>query len=290
VSWSRQGKSRDSRPESNDVAAESLTIITGGSRGIGHFLVQSCLQDTDVLNISRQSARKVDQSSRHALHNLSLDLQNVEQVEEALTGWLDEHPGYRVDVLIHNAAVLNLGWLDRVSPAEMHQAFRVNVYAPLTITRTVFARGRFSGRESRVVYVVSSLGRPEYGLSFAGLGLYSATKAALGRLALVQGRELELTAPHIKVLRIHPGIVDTDIQRELRQSSTLDPAFGKKTEGLPPYEEGDWRDRSPEEHKRTISPEFSAEFILWVTRAPQVTSEEYDFYRAEEFHASRSKA
>jgi NAD(P)-dependent dehydrogenase (short-subunit alcohol dehydrogenase family) len=216
-------------------------------------------------------------------------LQDVERVERVLDDWLASHPEYEIRTVINNAAVLNLGWLNQVSPAQFRHAFAVNVFAPLGITTRIFKCGRFSTRECRVVYVVSSLGRPQAGLSFAGMGIYSATKAALSRLALVQSREFELIAPHIKVLRIHPGIIDTDIQRELRHS-VLDPAFAKKTEGLPRYREGDWADKAPKDAMRTICSEFAAEFVLWATRSPVVSSEEYDFYYSDNFHSARSRA
>ncbi|ROO62627.1 NAD(P)-dependent dehydrogenase (short-subunit alcohol dehydrogenase family) [Micromonospora sp. Llam0] len=269
---------------------KQLTLITGGSRGIGRCLVQSFLAHTDVLNVSRTPARDDEGSAghkRYQLHHLSIDLANTARVESLLTTWLKDHPDHRVTTLIHNAAVSPLGWLHELSDAEVEQAFRVNVYAPLAITASLQRIGRFAMDGARVVYVTSSLARPVPELSFACLGLYSMTKAALNRMALIQSREFELTAPHITVIRAHPGIVDTDLQRDLRRHPQMDPAFKMKTARLPPYREGEWHDVSPRDHMRTVSPEFSAEFIEWVTGLDNGTSNEYDFYQAEEFHAAR---
>lgn len=252
---------------------------------MGHCLVQACLDVGDVLNISRQPARRI--ASPHRLHNLPLDLGDPGEVEQALDAWLAAHPGYAVETLIHNAACLKLGWLTEITPGDLASAFAVNVFSPLAITARVFQAGRFAPRACRIAYVISSLARHEASLSFAGLGVYSATKAALSRLALVQRRELALAAPHIQVLRIHPGIVDTAIQHELRQHPTLDPAFAAKTATLPPYREGDWRDRAPSDAMRTISAELAAEFVLWAMRSPDTTPDEYDFYHATPFHAAR---
>ncbi|HEX8113889.1 MAG TPA: SDR family NAD(P)-dependent oxidoreductase [Kofleriaceae bacterium] len=278
------------------MATKRLTIITGGSRGLGHCLVQACLDIGDVLNVSRQPARRIESpgsagahsvAGPHRLHNLPLDLGHPSEVEPALDVWLAAHPDHTVETLIHNAACLNLGWLTDVAPGDLATAFAVNVFSPLAITARVFQAGRFAQRACRVAYVISSLARHDASLSFAGLGVYSATKAALSRLALIQSREFELAAPHIKVLRIHPGIVDTEIQRELRQHPTLDPAFAAKTAGLPPYREGDWIDRAPSDAMRTISAELAAEFVMWAMRSPDATSDEYDFYHSTPFHAAR---
>lgn len=272
------------------VARKALAIITGGSRGIGHHLVRSCLEEMAVLNIARRPAATGDGAAGHALHELTLDLQDVEQIEPALRAWFQRHPDHEVKLLISNAATPNLGWLDRLSPGEIRQAFDVNVHAPLALTTALARGGHFARTGCRVVYVTSSLARMEPALSFAGLGLYSVTKAALSRLALIQRRELELAAPHVQVVRVHPGIVDTDLQSELRRDGALDPAFAEKTAGLPPYEEGDWDGKDPARHMRTISAELSAEFILWVARQPAASAEEYDFYKTVEFHAARSRA
>ncbi|MFI5661927.1 SDR family NAD(P)-dependent oxidoreductase [Streptomyces sp. NPDC051684] len=262
-------------------------MVTGGSRGIGHCLVQSFIQDTDVLNISRKSARIAGVRTEHELHNLNLDLADVTLVEPCVRAWLDEHPEYQVTTLVHNAATSNLGWLHEVPAEQVEEVFRVNVHAPLAITSAVFSAGRFADGGARVAYVVSSLGRALPELSFAGLGLYSTTKAALGRMALVQAREFEISAPHIKVLRIHPGIVDTEIQQELRRNERLDQRFALKTAGLPPYQEGEWQGTEPKDRMRTVSAEFAAEFIAWAVRREEVEPGEYDFYHAQEFHEAR---
>jgi NADP-dependent 3-hydroxy acid dehydrogenase YdfG len=78
------------------MADKDLMIISGGSRGIGQLLVQSCLRDMDVLNISRYSTTVMDLSSRHSLHNLELDLQNVSAIEGALNAWFERNLGYKV--------------------------------------------------------------------------------------------------------------------------------------------------------------------------------------------------
>ncbi|WP_431928013.1 SDR family NAD(P)-dependent oxidoreductase [Micromonospora wenchangensis] len=267
-----------------------LAVVTGGSRGIGRCLVEALLDDTAVLNLSRAPAPEPPGAPGHRLHNLSVDLADVGKAATTLGGWLEANPGYRVTAFVSNAATTGLGWLNQESVmAAMERSFSVNVYAPLALTATILNLDRFSRTEdgARVGYVVSSLGRAVPELSFAGLGVYSMTKAALGRGALVQAREFEIVAPHVKVLRIHPGIVDTEIQRELRGSAGIDPRFAVKTAGLPPYRDGEWRGCSPAERMRTISPRFAADFVRWALRHGTSSAEEYDFYHTEAFHSTR---
>lgn len=263
---------------------EPLTIITGGSRGIGSHLVRTFLCETDVLNLSRHPAIGAD--AAHRLHNMCLDLSNIEHIESRLSAWLDTHPRYRVTTLIHNAAVLNKGRLDSIEQELVEESFRVNVYAPLRLTNALIRAERFSTRGARVAYVVSSLGRLMPELSFSGIGVYSMTKAALSKMALIQRREFQLIAPHVTVIRIHPGIVDTTLQEELRADPDMDPEFKTKTKGLPPYREGEWANRKPADNMRTISPMFAADFVSWAVRS-EARSDEYDFYHTAEFHKGR---
>ncbi len=141
-----------------------------------------------------------------------------------------------------------------------------------------------------VQLLTSSLARNTEQLSFAGIGLYSATKAALGRLASIQRREFGLRSPRLTVTQVHPGIVDTTMQHDLRCSRGLDPAFAIKTAGLPPYQEGDWDFDAPAGKLRTIPATFAAEFIDWISRVPDsALSHEYDFYSCAPFHDARRR-
>ena len=44
-----------------------------------------------------------------------MDLQAVNRIAPTLGEWFEQAREYRVNLLIHNAATLNLGWLSEVS-------------------------------------------------------------------------------------------------------------------------------------------------------------------------------
>lgn len=52
--------------------------------------------------------------------------------------------------------------------------------------------------------------------AYKGWGLYGATKAAMNHLALTMGEE----EPDVTTVSIRPGMVDTEMQRELREDHT----------------------------------------------------------------------
>lgn len=59
--------------------------------------------------------------------------------------------------------------------------------------------------------------------AFKGWGLYGASKAAMNHLALSLGEE----EPEVTSLAIQPGLVDTEMQREIREDrvTTMDAQF-----------------------------------------------------------------
>ncbi|SIO61052.1 SDR family oxidoreductase [Paraburkholderia phenazinium] len=265
-----------------------LAILTGGSRGIGRDLLRLLLEQMDVLNLSRSAIEpEVTKGAQHQLFHLGCDFVDVSQTTDCLDQWLAEHPSHTVRTFISCAATLDLGWLTKTEalPENFDRAFHINALAPIALSSLIGRLKRFDETGSRVIYVTSSLARPLPALTFAGLGLYSATKSALERLAQVQTREFSLSDRPVKVALVHPGIVATDMQRELRTSELLDGAFTAKTAGLPPYKEGDWDHQPPETAMRTISPRFAAEFLNWIAlRDLALLDPYYDFYTSSAFH------
>lgn len=264
---------------------KELAIVTGGSKGIGKCLVQSLTESTSVLNISRTSLNPPSIPSRHEIYSLRQDLSDIEGLQKSLTSWLKVHPEFEVSLFVSNAATLKLGWLPGLSHSEFRDAFAVNAHAPIAISTTLMRLGKFAESGARIIYVTSSLARNVEALSFGGIGLYSATKAALGRFASIQRRELTLRDPTISVTQVHPGVVDTSMQSDLRRNIADDPAFVLKNARLPDYKAGDWEDVSPSENMRTIPARLAADFLLWVSEVPGDELEnEYDFYSCSSFH------
>lgn len=76
-------------------------------------------------------------------------------------------------------------------------------------------------RESKGKIVFTSSGASVSG--FKGWGLYGATKAAMNHLALSLGEE----EPEVTSVSIDPGLVDTEIQRQIREdlATTMDRQF-----------------------------------------------------------------
>jgi NAD(P)-dependent dehydrogenase (short-subunit alcohol dehydrogenase family) len=187
-------------------------IVTGHTRGLGAALAEILLaQGADVLAISRK--RNTDLAVRHpdALHEVELDLADL----AALTGWLASGALHRFVagaervLLVNNAGVLApVGSLAAQDPADVARAVSVNVAAPLMLAASL-AQTVQPAADTRIVHVSSGAARNAY----PGWSIYCATKSALDQHA----RAVALDGnPALRICSVAPGVVDTDMQAEIR--------------------------------------------------------------------------
>lgn len=180
-----------------------LTIVTGSSRGLGAALVAQLVQPGHtVIGIARR-ANPALQAEQWAL-----DLADPVPAAERLQAWLRTHTGWQSATLINNAALLSApGPLAGTDLAELSAALRVGLEAPALLSR-VFLAETTGVATRRILNISSGLGRR----AMAGSAAYCAVKAGLDHLS----RALALEAPDVGVVSLAPGVIDTDMQVQLR--------------------------------------------------------------------------
>lgn len=190
-------------------------ILTGHSRGLGAAIAAELLgRQIPVLGLSRRPHADLANRYPQLLQQVELDLAQA----EAVLSWLKGHAlaDFIADaatvLLINNAGTVQpIGPAQAQDPAAIALAVSLNVTAPLVLTSALAAQR--DGKELRVINISSGAGRKPY----AGWNIYCATKAALDHHA--RAAILDQT-PGLKICSLAPGIVDTDMQAELRASST----------------------------------------------------------------------
>ena len=193
-----------------------LAIVTGASRGLGRAIAEQLLQAGHVvLGISRQAP-----PAPGDLEQWSCDLADPLPVAARLQAWLEgfETTRFASATLINNAALLaDPRPLRDADAASLSASVRVGLEAPLLITAAFLHATRHWHADKRVLHISSGLGRR----AMAAQGPYCATKAGLDHLARAQALEEALLPGGAKVVSLAPGIIDTDMQVQLRGS---DPA------------------------------------------------------------------
>lgn len=186
-----------------------VALVTGGTRGIGHALTRQLIGTHDVVITGRTSSVH-DVAASLGAHGVELDLAD-EAATVAAASRLT-----RLDLLVHNAGIVPP---EGVSLRDAWRAvFEVNVVGVVALTEALIDRLRASG--GLVIFINSGSGLKAMGDTSG----YSASKFALTSYA--DGlRERE--RGRVRVSSVHPGRVDTDMQRILQHR------LGR------PYEPGD---------------------------------------------------
>ena len=199
----------------------TLVILTGASRGLGQAIAAQYLaQGAFVLGLSRQRSSEPRASDGAGFEQWPVDLADPLPLVPRLGVWLADvesgaHGALPRQVrLIHNAAMLSEpGDIDGSDPAALSQSLRVGLEAPVALTAAFLrATSAWAGADRRVLFVSSGLGRRP----LAGSAAYCAQKAGLDHFARALAAEQAAHAHGARVASVAPGIIDTDMQRQLR--------------------------------------------------------------------------
>jgi benzil reductase ((S)-benzoin forming) len=188
---------------------QDLYIVTGASRGLGRAMAeQLAASGARVLGLSRQApAAEFEQ--------WPCDLAEPLPVAERLAAWLGAFDAtlFASASLINNAAMLTEpAPLADVDLRALSAAARVGLEAPLLLTAAFLRATRAWSAQRRVLHISSGLGRR----GMASSGPYCAVKAGLDNLARAQALEEALQPNGAKVCALAPGVIDTDMQIQLR--------------------------------------------------------------------------
>jgi NAD(P)-dependent dehydrogenase (short-subunit alcohol dehydrogenase family) len=183
-----------------------VALITGGADGIGKGIAARFAREdaaVGLLDVSaaaaEQTAGDIQRAGGRALA-LPADVSNSADVDRAVNRLVETFgpPG----ILVHNAAVMPEGAIDRTSEEDWERAFAVNVRGAYLACRKIVPLMRSSGGGS-IVLVASITGMN----GFPALAAYSATKGAL--ISLARAMAIDHAAENIRVNATSPGTVDS---------------------------------------------------------------------------------
>lgn len=189
-------------------------LITGHSRGLGSALATALLaQGHDVLGVSRGPLTE-GHAPCDRLEQVSVDLADAQTLEAFLSSGRIEafFKPCKQAVIINNAGLLEpIGYAGNPSSASIIRAVTVNVAAALALSNA-FVAATAHVNDRRMIQVSSGAARSPY----AGWGIYCATKASLDHY--VRCLALENHAG-LKAESLAPGVIDTDMQAQVRATS-----------------------------------------------------------------------
>ena len=195
-----------------------LTLLTGASRGMGLAMAQQLLQPGHTLVcISRQQHPGLATQARAsgaALEQWPLDLSHSREAAAMLSQWLGK-PGtrYASATLINNAGVLPaIAPLSALTADDIAQALRVDLEAPMALSAAFLAATEGWNVPRKVLNISSGLGRRP----MASQAVYCAAKAGMDHYTRCLALEEALKPKGARVCALAPGVIDTDMQIQLR--------------------------------------------------------------------------
>jgi benzil reductase ((S)-benzoin forming) len=196
-----------------------LTILTGASRGMGFAMAAQLLAaGHDLLCISRKTNDELTARATQAgreLEQWPQDLARGDAAAARLETWLKAH---QADALASVTLINNAGLIPRIAPlddipaAQLVDAMRVDLEAPMLLTGAFLRATAGWSAVRKVLNISSGLGRRP----MASQAAYCAAKAGMDHFTRCVALE-QADLPHgARVCSLAPGVIDTDMQVQLR--------------------------------------------------------------------------
>ena len=203
----------------------SLTILTGASRGMGLAMAQQLLASgQSLLTLARHpnAALAVQaQAAGATLTQWPVDLADAGAVSQRLREWLAGQDGNAFDqvTLINNAGVIPaIVPLRDAQDEGTVSALRVGLEAPMLLTAAFLDATRDWRGQRRVLNISSGLGRRP----MASQAAYCAAKAGMDLFTRCAALD-EANLPNgARLCSLAPGVIDTDMQVQLRGADASD--------------------------------------------------------------------
>ncbi len=218
-----------------------LYIITGTGKGLGKALAKVLLADNHtVTGISRTQSVEHDNYT-----HITLDLQDIDKV--STFNFPADVSNFSSVTLINNAGIIgDIHHVGHLNNAEIAATFTVNTIAPAILMNNFMRQYQsFEGKKT-ILNISSGAGKT----AIDGWSAYCASKAAIDMFSLVAAKEIELDTADIQVFALSPGIIDTDMQHQIRNADN---------QGFSEVE----RFKAYKENNELATPEETAKKIAW---------------------------
>lgn len=202
---------------------QHLYILTGASRGMGLAMAERLLAaDHTLLCISRThngtlAAHAAAQGC--SLEQWEQDLSYSTDAAAKLAQWLEnlKTNSFASASLINNAGVIpRISPLSASDPVDLATALRVGLEAPLLLTSAFLKATQRWDIPRKVLNISSGLGRR----ALASQAGYCAAKAGMDHFTRSLALDEALKSNGARVCSLAPGVIDTDMQVQLRHADS----------------------------------------------------------------------
>ena len=201
---------------------DKVALISGGSRGLGLVLARHiCDEGGKVALLARDpeelARAKEDLTARGGkVLTVECDLLDRDQIRAAVRKVIDHFD--RIDILINNAGIIEVGPLDHMSREDYERAMTLHFWAPYELISQIVPEMRLCGG-GRIVNITSIGGK----VAVPHFAPYSASKFALTGFS--DAIRAELARDNIQVTTVAPGLMRTGSHVNARFKGNHDAEF-----------------------------------------------------------------
>jgi NAD(P)-dependent dehydrogenase (short-subunit alcohol dehydrogenase family) len=188
------------------ILEDRVTIVTGGTRGIGEAVVRRFVAEgAHVVVVARAEPEPDLFRATESVRFVRGDIADPDTATRAVSEAVDTFGP--PDILVNNAAI-DLSGISLVDTAQkdIQQVFGVNAIGAIFMLQEV-ARSMRAHAGGSIVNVLSRAGL----VGIPGMATYGATKGALA--SFTRAAAIELAPDHIRVNAVAPGATDTPMMR-----------------------------------------------------------------------------
>lgn len=198
---------------------DKVLIITGGSKGIGAGIISAYLANNySVISIAR--TQNTEQAFK-AVHQIEFDLNQIDKIKNLLTETfkLIDVAKLKAITLINNAGKLGeITTIEHRSVKDIDETIRLNTTVPLILISCFLALTKKLTCRKKIINISSGAAKNPY----FGWVSYCASKAAIDMMTRSVAVEQETIEYGAEIISIYPGVVDTDMQKQIRKSDKTD--------------------------------------------------------------------
>lgn len=198
-----------------------VAIVTGVSKGLGEQIAQCLLTEgIGVIGVSRTEnttlssiAEKHDTLYRYVCGNLN-DMNAVSLIIDEVSDVLGSSDVDQLYV-VNNAAMLEpVGFAHQLNGNAIREHYALNVFAPMDILQGVL---HFVEKRD-ITVTCGNITSGAATSAIAGWSAYSSAKAAINAYTRTVAKEQELLGTTHQLFAFSPGVMDTNMQQEIRSA------------------------------------------------------------------------
>lgn len=187
-----------------------VSIITGGSRGIGEacvrFFARANSKVAFTYKNSKSRAEKIEKEFPKQVKAYRVDMESEKEIFEMVEQAAKDFG--KIDILVHNAGIWNDGTLEKLTLESWNELMRINLTSTFLFAKACLPYMK-KNNFGRMIFISSTAGQR----GEAYHSHYAASKG--GIISFTKSLAVELAPFNITVNSVAPGWVDTEMNNEV---------------------------------------------------------------------------